>query len=107
MPGRNAPTGRRFPSGRDHAAAAFCPIVAPAVPDSSLTTLPPGSSVQPPVGPASREGAVMAREGYRIFDADTHIIEPVEPVEAYLSRADQARLAALGPLVQRSPGKGG
>ena len=49
----------------------------------------------------------MAREGYRIFDADTHIIEPVEPVEAYLSRADQARLAALGPLVQRSPGKGG
>ena len=49
----------------------------------------------------------MAREGYRIFDADTHIIEPVEPVEAYLSSADRAKLAALGPLVQRSPGKGG
>jgi hypothetical protein len=26
----------------------------------------------------------MARDGYRIFDADTHIIEPVEPVEACL-----------------------
>ena len=24
----------------------------------------------------------MARAGYRIFDADTHIIEPVEPIEA-------------------------
>ena len=49
----------------------------------------------------------MAREGYRIFDADTHIIEPVEPVEAHLSSADRAKLAALGSLVQRSPGKGG
>jgi len=49
----------------------------------------------------------MARAGYRIFDADTHIIEPVEPIEAYLSSADRARLAALGPLVQRMPGKGG
>ena len=49
----------------------------------------------------------MAREGYRVFDAETHIIEPVEPVEAYLSSADRAKLAALGPLVQRSPGKGG
>ena len=48
----------------------------------------------------------MAREGYRIFDADTHIIEPVEPVETYLSSADWAKLAALGPLVQRAPGKG-
>jgi predicted TIM-barrel fold metal-dependent hydrolase len=49
----------------------------------------------------------MARAGYRIFDADTHIIEPVELVEAYLSSADLARLAALGPTVQRLPGKGG
>jgi predicted TIM-barrel fold metal-dependent hydrolase len=49
----------------------------------------------------------MARAGYRIFDADTHIIEPVEPVEAYLSSADRARLAALGPMVQRLSGKGG
>jgi hypothetical protein len=49
----------------------------------------------------------MARGGHRIFDADTHIIEPVEPVEAYLSRADRAKLAALGPSVGRSPGKGG
>jgi hypothetical protein len=32
----------------------------------------------------------MARAGYRIFDADTHIIEPVEPIEAYLSAADKA-----------------
>jgi predicted TIM-barrel fold metal-dependent hydrolase len=49
----------------------------------------------------------MARDGYRIFDADTHIIEPVEPIEAYLSAADKARLTALGPMVQRSPHKGG
>jgi predicted TIM-barrel fold metal-dependent hydrolase len=31
----------------------------------------------------------------------------VEPVEAYLSSADRAKLAALGSLVQRAPGKGG
>jgi predicted TIM-barrel fold metal-dependent hydrolase len=49
----------------------------------------------------------MARAGYRIFDADTHIIEPPEPIEAYLSSADRARLDALGPMVQRLPGKGG
>ena len=49
----------------------------------------------------------MARDGYRIFDADTHIIEPVEPIEAYLSSGDKARLAALGPLVGRAPAKGG
>jgi uncharacterized protein len=47
----------------------------------------------------------MARGGQRIFDADTHIIEPVEPVEAYLSASDRARLDALGPLVQRAPAK--
>lgn len=35
----------------------------------------------------------MARDGYRIFDADTHIIEPVEAVEAYLGSADQAKVA--------------
>jgi predicted TIM-barrel fold metal-dependent hydrolase len=49
----------------------------------------------------------MARDGYRIFDADTHIIEPVEPIEAYLSAADRDRLAALGPRVQRSPARAG
>ena len=49
----------------------------------------------------------MARGGYRIFDADTHIIEPAEPIEQYLSTADRRRLAALGPLVQRAPAKGG
>jgi uncharacterized protein len=52
------------------------------------------------------EGRVM-RDGHRIFDADTHIIEPVEPIEAYLSAADRARLDALGPMIQRSPNKGG
>ena len=31
----------------------------------------------------------MARNGYRIFDADTHIIEPVEPIEAHLAAADR------------------
>ncbi len=49
----------------------------------------------------------MARGGFRIFDADTHIIEPVEPIEAYLSAADRARLTALGPLVGRGPAKAG
>ena len=49
----------------------------------------------------------MARAGYRIFDADTHIIEPVEPIEEYLSAADRATLAALGPLVGRGPAKAG
>ena len=49
----------------------------------------------------------MARAGYRIFDADTHLIEPVEPVEAYLAAADRARLAALGPAVHRAPAKAG
>ena len=35
----------------------------------------------------------MARNGYRIFDADTHIIEPVEPIEAYLSIPEVIRIA--------------
>jgi len=49
----------------------------------------------------------MARAGYRIFDADTHIIEPAEPIEEYLTMADRAKLAALGPLVERAPAKAG
>src|SRR5688500_17925018 len=49
----------------------------------------------------------MARGGFRIFDADTYIIEPVEPMEAFLPAADRARLAALGPVVQRDPAKAG
>src|SRR5262249_2128257 len=49
----------------------------------------------------------MARAGYRIFDADTHIIEPVEPIEEYLTAAERTQLAALGPLVGRSPAKAG
>src|SRR5438094_3555769 len=49
----------------------------------------------------------MAQAGYRIFDADTHIIEPVEPIEAYLSAADRAKLTKFGPAVQRAPAKGG
>src|SRR5215467_9796796 len=49
----------------------------------------------------------MARDGYRIFDADTHIIEPVEPIEEYLAASDRAKLAALGPLVGRSPARAG
>src|SRR5262245_9452762 len=49
----------------------------------------------------------MARSGYRIFDADTHVIEPAEPIEAYLSAADRAKLAALGAQVGRAQGKAG
>src|SRR5262245_65527794 len=65
-----------------------------------------------PAGPDRRDHAAlkeapMARAGYRIFDADTHIIEPAEPIEEYLSTADRAKLAALGPLVERAPAKAG
>ncbi len=49
----------------------------------------------------------MARAGYRIFDADTHIIEPAEPIGAYLTTVNRAKPAALGPLVQRAPAKAG
>src|SRR5713226_4217872 len=49
----------------------------------------------------------MARKGYRIFDADTHIIEPVEPIEQHLASADRAKLVALGPLIGRDPAKAG
>ncbi|HET7342729.1 MAG TPA: amidohydrolase family protein [Methylomirabilota bacterium] len=49
----------------------------------------------------------MARDGYRIFDADTHIIEPAEPIEAYLAGGDRAKLAALGPVIGRAPAKAG
>src|SRR5215510_7990014 len=49
----------------------------------------------------------MARAGYRIFDADTHVIEPVEPIEAHLRAVDRAKLVALGPLVERVPAKAG
>src|ERR1700682_3012220 len=49
----------------------------------------------------------MARGGYRIFDADTHIIEPVEPIEQHLAPVDRAKLAALGSLVGRAPAKAG
>lgn len=48
----------------------------------------------------------MARAGYRIFDADTHIIEPVEPIEEYLAAADRATLAARTD-VTRAPAKAG
>jgi hypothetical protein len=56
---------------------------------------------------AALKEAPMARAGYRIFDADTHIIEPAEPIEEYLTMADRAKLAALGPLVERAPAKAG
>lgn len=49
----------------------------------------------------------MARGGYRIFDADTHIIEAAEPIEAYLSAADKAKLEALGPAIGRAPSRAG
>ena len=49
----------------------------------------------------------MARQGYKIFDADTHLYEPVEQIEAYLSAADRARLDALAPLVKRTQVKAG
>src|SRR5437868_14168516 len=54
-----------------------------------------------------RRGTAMARAGYRIFDADTHIIEPAEPIEQHLSAADRAKLAALGPVIGRAPAKAG
>src|ERR671922_1652665 len=47
------------------------------------------------------------RGGLCIFDAHTHIIQPVEPIEAFLPAAARARLDAQGPLVQRGPAKAG
>jgi uncharacterized protein len=47
----------------------------------------------------------MARQGYRIFDADTHIIEPTEPIEEYLSASDRAKL--VPPHIERGAGRGG
>jgi len=47
------------------------------------------------------------RNGYRIFDADTHVIEPVEPIEAHLTAAGRACLAAAGDAIQRGPAKAG
>src|SRR5438445_12865204 len=49
----------------------------------------------------------MARGDYRIFDADTHIIEPAEPVEQYRAAGDRAKLVALGPVIGRAPAKAG
>jgi len=49
----------------------------------------------------------MARAGYRIFDADTHIIEAAEPIEAHLGASDKAKLAAYGPVIGRAPAKAG
>lgn len=49
----------------------------------------------------------MARSGYKIFDADTHLYEPVEQIEAHLSAANRAKLDALASLVQRSQVKEG
>ena len=43
----------------------------------------------------------MVCAGYRIFDADSHILEPVEPVEEYLTavsrRVVMHRLQRLPP----------
>jgi uncharacterized protein len=49
----------------------------------------------------------MARDGYRIFDSDAHIIEPSQPIEEFLSSTDRAKLVALGSLIGRSPAKAG
>ncbi len=35
----------------------------------------------------------MARDGYRIFDSDTHVGPDAAILEAYLSRAEKDRLA--------------
>lgn len=49
----------------------------------------------------------MARAGYKIFDADTHLYEPVEQIEAHLSAADRAKLDVLSPVVKRAEVKAG
>ena len=62
--------------------------------DRTLTVVPVRHALG--AGPvAIKGGALMARGGYRTFDADTHIIEPVEPIEQHLSAADRAKLVAL------------
>src|SRR5215831_13876424 len=90
---RAAPSSARRPR---HATRARVPRVGPVVLSSR-----PGRCQRTP------EEVPMARSGYRIFDADTHVIEPAEPIEAYLSAADRAKLAALGAQVGRAQGKAG
>src|SRR5438552_15753792 len=65
------------------------------------------SPARPAASRAATEAHAMARDGIRIFDADTHNIEPVEPIEAYLPSADHGRMAELRQLVQRAPAKAG
>jgi uncharacterized protein len=47
----------------------------------------------------------MARNGWRIFDADTHVGPDAAILEPYLSRADRERLAAWAPW--RAQGRNG
>jgi hypothetical protein len=44
----------------------------------------------------------MARDGYRIFDSDTHVGPDARILAAYLSEAEKDRLRGWGIQVARS-----
>ena len=46
----------------------------------------------------------MARNGYRIFDSDTHVGPYMDVLERYLSGAEKERLAAWEPFRSKSKG---
>ncbi len=50
-------------------------------------------------GPAGRR--MMARDGYRIFDSDTHVGPDAAILSAYLSAAEKDRLAGWAPYKSR------
>jgi predicted TIM-barrel fold metal-dependent hydrolase len=46
----------------------------------------------------------MARDGFKIFDADTHIAERLDLMKEYLSSKGRARLEEIAPLLERQGG---
>ena len=49
----------------------------------------------------------MARNGYKVLDSDTHVYEPSELLEKYLSARWKAEIETTTPPVQRTPIRGG
>ncbi len=49
----------------------------------------------------------MARDGYRVFDSDTHVYEPAELLEQHLSARWRKALETCNPPVQRVTLRGG
>lgn len=46
----------------------------------------------------------MARNGYKVFDADTHVAERLDVLKGYLSATERAKLDSVAPLLERKGG---